>query len=183
MLRPALFLDRDGVINVDRGYVHRQEDFEFMPGIFELVRTANKRGYLVVVVTNQAGIGRGYYSELQFLSLTSWMKECFRIEGARIDAVYFCPFHPEYGIGVYRQESDCRKPNPGMLFQAAKDFEIELTKSIIVGDKLSDMEAGRSAGVGSLIHFLRDTERTVEGCVPIHELGDVQSHLISGNGI
>ena len=94
MKKPALFLDRDGVINLDHGYVHTPEEFEFVDGIFEVVATANRAGYLVVVVTNQAGIGRGYYSETQFHALTDWMKASFAEHGGQIDAVYFCPYHP-----------------------------------------------------------------------------------------
>lgn len=153
MNRPALFLDRDGVINVDHGYVHRPEEFEFVEGIFDLVATANGAGYLVVVVTNQAGIGRGYYSEAQFHALTDWMKIKFSEHGGIIDAVYFCPYHPEHGIGAYRRESEFRKPAPGMLMQAQSELGIDLEKSILIGDKLSDMAAGRSAGVGTLLYF------------------------------
>lgn len=177
MLRPALFLDRDGVINVDHGYVHRPENFEFMPGIFKLVRAANERGYLVVVVTNQAGIGRGYYSEAQFLLLTDWMKERFKAEGARIDAVYFCPFHPEHGVGEYRRESECRKPGPGMLLQAKKDLNVDLIKSILVGDKPSDIAAGKAAGVGTLLHLLNTAELESRGGVFIKQLEDAHPYF------
>lgn len=175
--RPALFLDRDGVINVDHGYVHRPEDFEFMPGIFELVRAANERGYLVVVVTNQAGIGRGYYSEAQFLSLTDWMKERFKAEGTFIDAVYFCPFHPEHGIGEYRRESEYRKPGPGMLLQAEKDWNIDLVKSVMLGDKPSDMAAAQAAGVGTLLHLLSPADSATSNAITIHQIEDALSYL------
>lgn len=153
MSRPALFLDRDGVINVDHGYVCRPEDFNFIEGIFELVTAANEAGYLVVVVTNQAGIGRGYYSEADFHRLMDWVIAKFAARRAQIDAVYFCPLHPEHGVGEYRRESDCRKPGPGMLLQAQKDHGVDLKRSILVGDKTSDMLAGLAAGVGTLLHF------------------------------
>lgn len=153
MTRPALFLDRDGVINVDHGYVHTPANFQFIDGIFDLVATANRAGYLVVVVTNQAGIGRGYYSEAQFHNLTHWMRRRFAEHGGQIDGVYFCPYHPEHGIGEYRRESEFRKPAPGMLLQAQSELGIDLEQSILIGDKLSDMVAGRSAGVGTLLHF------------------------------
>lgn len=145
--RSALFLDRDGVINVDHGYVHRPEDFEFIPGIFDLVRAANEKGYRVVVVTNQAGIGRGYYSEEQFHKLNDWMCERFVEQGCKIDKVYFCPFHPEHGVGSYKRDSEFRKPNPGMLLLAAKEMNLKLNQSILVGDKNSDIDAAASAGV------------------------------------
>lgn len=145
---PGLFLDRDGVINVEKNYVYRIEDFEFMPGIFDLCRLAVGRGYRIIVITNQAGIGRGYYSEEAFQGLTRWMVEAFAAEKAAITAVYHCPYHPEHGIGEYRRESRCRKPNPGMLLDAASDWNLILTDSVLVGDKPSDIEAGRAAGVG-----------------------------------
>lgn len=154
--RPALFLDRDGVINVDHGYVCKPEDFDFVDGIFELVAEANRLEYLVVVVTNQAGIGRGYYTEADFLALTDWMCTQFVEHGARIDAVYFCPDHPEHGIGAYRKESNFRKPGAGMLQQAATQLEIDLPRSLIVGDKDTDMQAGALAGVGCLLLFGKD---------------------------
>lgn len=152
-LQPALFLDRDGVINVDHGYVYRPQDFQFIDGIFELVKAANQAGYLVIVVTNQAGIGRGYYSENDFNTLTDWMLSQFSERGAKVDAVYFCPFHPEHGVGEYRRFTECRKPGPGMLLTAAKDFNIALNKSIIIGDKISDIVAGQRASVGTLLYI------------------------------
>jgi D-glycero-D-manno-heptose 1,7-bisphosphate phosphatase len=153
MKRRALFLDRDGVINTDKGYVHKPEDFEFIEGIFDLVAYANRAEYLVVVVTNQAGIGRGYFSELDFHNLTIWMKDKFTEKGAKIDAVYFCPFHPEHGKGKYKRESDMRKPSPGMLFMAQSELAIDLKQSILIGDKSTDIAAGRTAGVGTLLLF------------------------------
>lgn len=153
MLRRALFLDRDGVINVDHGYVCRKEEFDFVDGIFELVATAKRADYLVVVVTNQAGIGRGYYSEADFHSLMQWVGRQFLDRGGCIDSVYFCPDHPEHGVGRYRRESDARKPAPGMLLQAAKELGIDLAESILVGDKMSDIEAGASAGIGTLLFY------------------------------
>ena len=175
MKRPALFLDRDGVINVDRGYVHTPEKFEFVDGIFELVATANRAGYLVVVVTNQAGIGRGYYSEAQFHTLTDWMKYQFAEHGGKIDAVYFCPYHPEHAIGVYCRESEFRKPAPGMLLQAQRELDIDLSRSIFVGDKPSDMRAGRAAGLGRLLLFgIADLS---PGSSPVQQLTDVLPYL------
>ena len=146
--RRALFLDRDGVINVDHGYVFQQENFEFIDGVFDLCRAAIEHDYLVVVVTNQAGIGRGYYTEQQFHDLNQWMCAEFMAQGVAIAGVYFCPFHPEHGIGPYKRRSDFRKPGPGMIFQAAREHDVDLANSILVGDKRSDIEAGLAAGVG-----------------------------------
>ena len=177
MSRPALFLDRDGIINVDYGYVHRPEEFEFVEGIFELVAAANKAGYLVVVVTNQAGIGRGYYTEAQFHALTDWMKAKFNGHGAIIDAVYFCPCHPEHGIGAYRRESEFRKPAPGMLLQAQSELDIDMAHSILIGDKPSDMAAGRAAGVGTLLHLNGDKTDADDDAIVITLLSEALSYL------
>jgi D-glycero-D-manno-heptose 1,7-bisphosphate phosphatase len=154
--RPALFLDRDGVINVDYAYVHRKEDFHFVDGIFDLCREAKRLGYRIFVITNQAGIGRGYYTEQDFHDLTAWMQARLREEGVEADAVYFSPYHPEHGIGAYKKESECRKPGPGMLHQAAAEFEIDFARSVLVGDKYSDVQAGVAAGVGRNLLFVQD---------------------------
>ena len=154
--RPALFLDRDGVINVDYAYVHRPENFDFVNGIFELCREAKRLGYRIFVVTNQAGIGRGYYTEQDFHDLTAWMRARLAEHGADVDAVYFSPYHPEHGIGPYKKGSDCRKPGAGMLRQAAAEFEIDFARSVLVGDKYSDIQAGVAAGVGRNLLFAQD---------------------------
>jgi D-glycero-D-manno-heptose 1,7-bisphosphate phosphatase len=160
--RPALFLDRDGVINIDHAYVCKPENFEFVDGIFELCRSAKQHGFLIFVVTNQAGIGRGYYTEQDFLKLTEWMHGIFNAEGANIDQVYYCPTHPEHGIGKYKVASVCRKPSPGMILQAADEFDVDLSKSILVGDKEKDIQAGIAAGVGcNLLYLSSDTKKGV----------------------
>jgi D-glycero-D-manno-heptose 1,7-bisphosphate phosphatase len=156
--KPALFLDRDGVINYDYGYVCKSENFHFVEGIFELVSAANRFGYLVVVVTNQAGIGRGYYNEIDFHILTDWMRNQFSLNDSRIDAVYFCPDHPVHGIGRYLRDSEMRKPGAGMLQKAANDLNIDLDRSIMIGDKESDMQAGFAAGLRSLFRYGSDSD-------------------------
>ncbi|MEX3972091.1 D-glycero-alpha-D-manno-heptose-1,7-bisphosphate 7-phosphatase [Paraburkholderia caribensis] len=145
----ALFLDRDGVINVDIGYLHRKEDCVFLPGIFELVRTARRLGYDVFVVTNQAGIARGYYSEETFAEYTRWMLDQFVAEGAPITQVYYCPHHPTAGVGEYLRVCECRKPAPGMLMRAASEHDISLSSSLLIGDSITDMQAAQAAGVSS----------------------------------
>jgi D-glycero-D-manno-heptose 1,7-bisphosphate phosphatase len=150
-LRPALLLDRDGVINIEKTYVHQVSDFEFVDGIFALCQQAVNAGMAIVVVTNQAGIGRGYYTEGQFALLTDWMRDRFSERGINIDAVYFCPYHPEHGIGPYRCESFDRKPNPGMILRAQADLGLDLKNSVLVGDKMSDIAAARAAGVGCTV--------------------------------
>ena len=145
----ALFLDRDGVINVDHGYIHRPEQFEFVPGIFELARFwTNELWRPIVVVTNQSGIGRGYFDECAYAELTRWMCGRFEAEHSAIARVYHCPYHPVHGVGEYRSDHPWRKPNPGMILQAASDLGLDLARSAIVGDKMSDIEAGSAAGVG-----------------------------------
>jgi D-glycero-D-manno-heptose 1,7-bisphosphate phosphatase len=148
MQSKALFLDRDGVVNEDSGYVHRAEQCLFVDGIFELVRTANTAGYIVAVVTNQAGIARGLYSEAQFHAFMRWMQEEFLLKGARLDHIYHCPHHPEAGLGKLRQICHCRKPEPGLLERARAELSLNMNDSILVGDKESDIEAGHRAGVG-----------------------------------
>jgi D-glycero-D-manno-heptose 1,7-bisphosphate phosphatase len=149
--RPALFLDRDGVINADRGYVARPQDFEWLPGIFEAVRTARRLGFAVVVVTNQSGIGRGYYTEQDFAAVTAYMQERLARENAPLDAVYHCPFHPDAVEARFRHpDHPWRKPRPGMLLAARDDMELDLARSAMVGDRPSDVEAGAAAGVGAL---------------------------------
>lgn len=148
MLKRALFLDRDGVINVDHGYVCSPARTEFIDGIFDLAAAANRSGYVTVVATNQAGIARGYYTEADFRTYMEWMRGEFGKHGARLDAVYYCPHHPEVGVGDYRRVCDCRKPAPGMLLDAQRDLGIDLGASLLIGDKPSDLDAGRAAGVG-----------------------------------
>lgn len=155
--RPALFLDRDGVINVEKNYVHHIEDFEFLDGIFDLCRAASKSNMPIVVVTNQAGIGRGYYSEAQFLTLTDWMRARFEEEGVHVAAVYYCPYHPDQGVGKYRKESFDRKPNPGMFLRARDELGLDLACSILIGDKASDIAAAKAAGVGLSVLLGSDT--------------------------
>ena len=160
--RRALFLDRDGVINVDRAYVYKQEDFEFIKGIFDLCRAAKRLGYAIFVVTNQAGIGRGYYTERDFGILTDWMCSEFDREDSTLDKVYFCPSHPEHGIGHYKTNSPLRKPQPGMILQAASEFSLDLPGSLLIGDKESDIQAGIAAGVGTCLLYCANDQNKKE---------------------
>lgn len=143
----AAFLDRDGVINVDHGYVHDPSNFELCPGVLGACRALHEAGYKLIVVTNQAGIGRGYYTPAQFHDFTRWVEGTFRDAGAPITATYHCPHHPEKGLGQYRQACECRKPAPGMLLRAIHEHELDAAGSFLVGDKPSDVEAARAAGV------------------------------------
>ena len=149
----CLFLDRDGVINVDHGYVHTTEDFHFIDGIFDLTRLALAKGYLICVVTNQAGIARGLYSELDFRELTNWMCDQFSSEGVIINKVYYSPYHPVYGLGRYKKDDFSRKPHPGMFEQAMRELNIDAKSSVLVGDSVTDIQAGVSAGIGKNLYL------------------------------
>ena len=137
----ALFLDRDGVINEEASYLWRREDVHFVPGIFSLCRTAQSLGYRLVVVTNQAGIGRGMYTEAEFHTLMDWMREQFARESITLDAIYFSPYHPEHGVGDYKRDHEDRKPGTGMLRRAVTDLGISLADSILIGDRCTDIAA------------------------------------------
>lgn len=145
-LNKALFLDRDGVINIDHGHVHSVENFDFIEGIFDLCRIAQQKGYLIIVITNQAGIGKGLYSENDFLMLNQWMIKQFRINGVVVTKTYYCPHKPE-------DNCYCRKPNPGMLLKATEEYNINPFDSILIGDKNSDIEAGLNANIGKCLLF------------------------------
>ena len=147
-LKPAAFFDRDGVFNEDQGYVHRLEDLVWIPGGPRAVRRLNDLGYLVIVVTNQSGIGRGYYDEASMHAIHEALAAHLAAEGARIDAFYFAPHHEDAVLEHYRQaDHPDRKPNPGMLLKAMQDFPIDRARSFLIGDKDSDLEAARRAGV------------------------------------
>lgn len=145
--KPAVFFDRDGVINVNHGYVHTPDRFEWVAGASQAIRWCNNHGYLAIVVTNQSGIARGYYNEAQFLALTEWMQAELAAIGAHIDAVYHCPHHPTEGIGELRVACHCRKPNPGMLERALSEWNVDMERSLLIGDKPSDIEAARQVGL------------------------------------
>lgn len=147
----AVFLDRDGTINVEVQYLSRVDEFQFIPGVPSALKGLKDAGFLLVVVTNQSGIGRGYYDEAALESIHDHMHSDLAAFGAAIDACYFCPHHPEHANGEYRKECGCRKPLPGMLQQAAEDLGIDLAASYMIGDKLSDVLAGINAGCTSLL--------------------------------
>ncbi|MDY4280989.1 MAG: D-glycero-beta-D-manno-heptose 1,7-bisphosphate 7-phosphatase [[Pasteurella] mairii] len=145
-MNKAIFLDRDGTLNIDYGYVHEIDQFHFIDGSIEALQQLKQMGYLLVLVTNQSGIARGYFSEQQFLQLTEWMDWSLADRGVDLDGIYYCPHHPD-GIGEFKQDCDCRKPKAGMLNQAIKELKIDPAHSIMIGDKMEDMMAGKSAGI------------------------------------
>jgi len=141
-MNKALFLDRDGVINKEKNYLYKIEDFEFINGVFETFKYFQDKDYILIIITNQAGIARGKYTEEDFDILTEWMIKEFKKENINISKVYHCPHHPDFS-----GECKCRKPNIGMLMEAQKDFDIDMKNSILVGDKNSDIEAGINATI------------------------------------
>lgn len=148
MARPAIFVDRDGTLNVEKNYLHRFEDWEWIPGAVEAIKAFNEAGYLVIVISNQAGVARGMYSEADINRLHAHVDEELCRLSARIDAYYYCPHHPEFGEN---RDCACRKPSPGLIFQAQQDWGIDLSRSWMIGDKMSDIEAGEIAGVKSML--------------------------------
>jgi len=150
-LVPAIFLDRDGTINVDHGYVYETDDFQFIDGVIEAMQELKKMGFALVVVTNQSGIARGKFTEDQFMRLTEWMDWSLADREVELDGIYFCPHHPDAGEGEYRQDCDCRKPKPGMLLDAQKFLNIDMAASYMVGDSAKDILAGQAAGVGKTV--------------------------------
>ena len=152
----ALFLDRDGIINIDRGYVYQHEDFDFIEGIFELAQAAKDQGYTIFIITNQSGVGRGYFSKEEYHALCDLIAKEFDIDGVRIEKFYSCFSKPEEDEdienGVFPLDP-YRKPNPGMILQAIEEYDIDPKKSIMIGDKLTDMMAAKSAKIGTRILF------------------------------
>lgn len=145
--RPALFLDRDGVINFDHGYVHRWGEFDALPGAAETIAAFNTAGWFVFVVTNQAGVAHGYYEEAAIHLLHEQIRDWLASEGAHIDAFYYCPFHPRAAVGAYRADHPDRKPNNGMLMRAFDEWTVDRTRSLLIGDRESDLDAARAAGI------------------------------------
>jgi D-glycero-D-manno-heptose 1,7-bisphosphate phosphatase len=175
----ALFLDRDGVINREVGYLTRKEDVQFVEGIFSLCQTAKHLGYRLVIVTNQAGIARGLYTEADYDALMQWMREEFYREGIVFDGIYHSPYHPEHGVGEYKREHEDRKPGAGMLRRAARDLNIVLSESVMVGDRCTDIAAANTGGLRQAF-LLRGTEEARCGgsYMPVDSLQEVKSWLI-----
>lgn len=153
---PAAFLDRDGVINRDHGYVGRAEDFEFLPGVLAACAILGAWGFRLVVVTNQSGIARGRYTEADFLRLSDWMRGRFAQAGAPLAGVYHCPHHPEGTVAALRRACDCRKPAPGLLLRAIDELGLDPRRSVLFGDKRSDLQAARAAGLARAVLLATD---------------------------
>jgi D-glycero-D-manno-heptose 1,7-bisphosphate phosphatase len=167
--RPAAFLDRDGVLNVDHGYAHRPDQLEWIAGAPDAVRLLNDAGYYVFVITNQSGVARGYYEEAAVHNFHAHMQDALRAQGAHVDAFYYCPHHPDGTIKELAIKCRCRKPEPGLLEQAARDWPIDLNRSFLIGDKDDDLAAANKfhirgirfdARAGSLVDLVRKELRT-----------------------
>ena len=167
--RPALFLDRDGVLNVDKGYVHRIADFEWTATAQNAVKYANEQNHLVIVVTNQSGVARGYYTEDDVHALHQWMSIELAAAGAKIDAFYHSPYHPEGEIARYRRHSNLRKPEPGMILQAFADWDIDIPKSFLIGDKEHDVLAAERAGIRGHLFDGSDLLDLVRKCIEAND--------------
>jgi D-glycero-D-manno-heptose 1,7-bisphosphate phosphatase len=142
----AVFVDRDGVINVDKGYVHKVEDLEILDGVVEAIRLLKTEGFEIIVVTNQSGVARGFYREHEVRDFHEEMQRILAKDDAALDAYYYCPHHPEGSVTEYRRTCACRKPAPGMVQQAIEDFNLDPAVCYVVGDEMRDLEAGRCAG-------------------------------------
>lgn len=188
-LRPAVFFDRDGVLNVDTGYLYRAHDFRWIDGARETVRMVNAAGWFAFVVTNQAGVGRGYYREADVHALHDWMAGDLAGAGARIDAFEYCPHHPQAAVGPYRRVCGCRKPAAGMVEALIARFPVDRSRSFLVGDKDSDVAAARAAGIpghlfpgGNLKDFVEPLMKAPSAALGIGPAGNGEAAGRCGTG-
>ena len=179
-MRKAVFFDRDGVINIDYGFVGKIENYDLVQGVPQALHHLKELGFLLVLVTNQSGIARGKYTEADFFKVTQFLQENLRIADACFDGIYFCPPHPEAPLAQYRQECECRKPKPGMFKKAAIDLDIDLSQSIMVGDHATDLIAAKNAGISKLYlvgEHIKTEKELIEGCICYQDLSKMVQNL------
>ena len=184
----AVFLDRDGTINVEKGFVHRREELEFVKGAAEALGSLNRAGYLVVVITNQSGVARGLYAEDDVKRLHRYMNDELMRAGARVDRFYYCPHHPESLDPAYRKDCECRKPKPGMVLRAMEELDIDPRSSYLIGDRARDICAGRRAGVMSILiredeNFQDETACDEQPDLVVKSLHDAVRFILKRNGM
>ena len=171
-MNKAIFLDRDGTINVERNYLYRIQDFEFLPGVIDALRQLQRAGFLLIVVTNQSGIGRGYYTEEDFNKLNKWMVEYLNNQGVVISDVYYCPHLPDATVRIYRKECECRKPKLGMYMQAVSEHNLDLSQSYAIGDKIRDCEICKSTGCKGFLIGNNEKYKIIQN-VKAHKISNV----------
>ncbi len=179
MKRKGLLLDRDGVINADHGYIGDWGRFSFLPGLFPFLRKAAGQGYVSAVVTNQSGVARSYYSLEDYEALTRKMREALRAEGIELALVLACFTHPEGDVPGLARESFWRKPNPGMILEAGLLLDLDLSRSVLIGDKVTDVQAGLAAGVGRNV-LLGHEETDLPGVKAVKDFAALESFLCHG---
>lgn len=181
-LRPAVFLDRDGTINVEKEYLYRIEDFEYIDGAVEGIRQLQDLGYALVIVTNQSGIARGYYTEDDYRMLTGWMLADLDRKGVHIEGVYCCPHHPDGKVGQYTRNCNCRKPKTGLFYRAAAELGIDLDRSIAIGDKMRDLEICKETGAKGFLLWGNVSETAGMACCRnwdeiVHSVSEMRKNI------
>ncbi len=164
-MNKAVFLDRDGTINVEKNYLHKIEEFEFIPGVMEGLKYLQDAGFILVVITNQSGIGRGYYSEKDFMTLNEWMLKKLKDNGLEISGVYYCPHLPDAKLERYRKYCNCRKPALGLFYRAIEELDIDIDKSFAIGDKIRDLMICEESGCTGYLVGKNEVENIIENVI------------------